>query len=592
MQMRDSEVVASVVAGDPAGLAAAYDRYADHLYQYCRTLLRDPAGAADAVQDAFIIAAGRLSGLDDPARLRAWLYAVARNESLRVPRGEKAASATGETPEASDDGADLSRDAGLVDLRTLLEGAADGLDPGESEVIELQLRQGLETAEVASVLGVSGSSAQAMLSRARGQLEACLAVLLVCRAGRSECDELGAILARWDGCLTVPLRRRVHRHIERCATCSARRAVELRPAMLRDLSPALALAAGAAESFQLAAGVPAALKAHTVALATGDEASAVVHRAVVLRRAGAFGRTGFPAPARGMGRTGRAGRRQPAGGMGKALRSSPRGRAAVAAAVMLTVAIATVAFALTPSGQDFTPADGRKQSASASVPASEAASPAVRLSGPAHATAAQVAVPAAPVPATATTHATIAQVPAAVSLSPSAPDSAATTPGASPAPSPIPSPRSSPPPAGALVVAPSGGMLLVRSDGTPIFLLATGGTVDWSASVLDDPGAVIGLSVSSGTLTATAGIATVTVTASQFVSCLSSSYPTITINPGGTQFYVCTGWTRPFGHGGHGHRHRRADPASPAGPASPARPAVLSWPMTPGPGDVRPVRQR
>jgi DNA-directed RNA polymerase specialized sigma24 family protein len=40
--MRDSEVVAAIVAGDPAGLAEAYDRYAAPLYNYCRTLLREP----------------------------------------------------------------------------------------------------------------------------------------------------------------------------------------------------------------------------------------------------------------------------------------------------------------------------------------------------------------------------------------------------------------------------------------------------------------------------------------------------------------------------------------------------------------------
>ena len=87
--MHDSEVVASIAAGDPRGLAVAYDRYADPLYKYCRTLLRDPADAADAVQDAFVIAASRLDGLRDPGRLRAWLYAVARNEALRILRSKE-----------------------------------------------------------------------------------------------------------------------------------------------------------------------------------------------------------------------------------------------------------------------------------------------------------------------------------------------------------------------------------------------------------------------------------------------------------------------------------------------------------------------
>ncbi len=46
MRMRDSEMVAAIVAGDPDGLAAAYGRYAAALHAYCRTLLTEPADAA------------------------------------------------------------------------------------------------------------------------------------------------------------------------------------------------------------------------------------------------------------------------------------------------------------------------------------------------------------------------------------------------------------------------------------------------------------------------------------------------------------------------------------------------------------------
>ena len=83
-------------------------------------------------------------------------------------------------------------------------------------------------------------------------------MLLVGRAGRGECGELSGMLAGWDGRLTVLLRKRVHPHIGRCATCTGRRAFELRPAMLLDLSAGAAMAA--AESFRLAPGAPAGLK--------------------------------------------------------------------------------------------------------------------------------------------------------------------------------------------------------------------------------------------------------------------------------------------------------------------------------------------
>ena len=74
--MGDVEVVAAIAAGDPAGLAEAYDRYAAPLYRFCRGMLPEPADAADVVQDTFVIAVPRMSALRDPQRLRAAVEAV------------------------------------------------------------------------------------------------------------------------------------------------------------------------------------------------------------------------------------------------------------------------------------------------------------------------------------------------------------------------------------------------------------------------------------------------------------------------------------------------------------------------------------
>ena len=57
------EVVAAVTAGDPAGIAMAYDSYAAALYGYCHWMLRDSAEAAETLQDTFVIAAATLSDL-------------------------------------------------------------------------------------------------------------------------------------------------------------------------------------------------------------------------------------------------------------------------------------------------------------------------------------------------------------------------------------------------------------------------------------------------------------------------------------------------------------------------------------------------
>ncbi len=169
--MEDPEVVAAIVAGDPAGLAAAYDRYAVPLYSYCCSMLREPADAADAVQDTFLIAAAKLRGLRDPGKLRPWLYAVARNESLRRLRAVRSTTGLEEADDVASQSGSLGRQAERAELHKLVRQAIDGLNPGDRDVIELNLGHELEGDELADALGVSRNHAHALLSRARNQLE-------------------------------------------------------------------------------------------------------------------------------------------------------------------------------------------------------------------------------------------------------------------------------------------------------------------------------------------------------------------------------------------------------------------------------------
>jgi RNA polymerase sigma factor (sigma-70 family) len=303
--MRDSEVVASIVAGEPEGLAVAYDRYAGDLYGYCRSLLQEPDDAADAVQDTFVIAASKLGGLREPDRLRAWLFSVARNECLHRLKSRRSAAPLQDAPEQADENADVGGAAERAEAIALVRAAADGLNDGERDVIQ-QLWHGLEVPEVAAVLGVSRNHAYALFSRAREQLEASVAVLLVGRAGRRDCAALDSLLGDWDGRLTARLRRRVGRHIDQCGTCSDRRRRELTPAMLYGVTPGAVIGLAAARQ------TPAAAAAHI-----GGPLAGV--RDAVLRLAGnatphaaslrigswhasgrsmhSFGANGFPKPA-------------------------------------------------------------------------------------------------------------------------------------------------------------------------------------------------------------------------------------------------------------------------------------------------------
>ncbi len=278
--MHDREIVAAIVAGEPVGLAAAYDRYAQALYAYCQALLTEPADAADAVQDTFIVASSKVSGLREPDRLRPWLYAVARNECHRRLRARASSAPLDEAAEATGAAQDPVTNAAQAELRALVRAALSGLNPGEREIIELNLSHEIDGNDLADTLGVPRNQAHALASRARSQFGTSLGVLLVARSGREHCPELAAMLDGWDGELTALIRKRVNRHIERCEVCGERRRRELSPAMLLGLVPVALL--------------PVSLREQVGQLLADVTPGSVAYRGSVARRAEPFAHSGFP----------------------------------------------------------------------------------------------------------------------------------------------------------------------------------------------------------------------------------------------------------------------------------------------------------
>jgi RNA polymerase sigma factor (sigma-70 family) len=280
--MEDPEVVAAIVAGDPAGLAEAYDRYAMPLYSYCRSMLREPADAADAAQDTFLVATAKLRDLRDPGKLRSWLYAVARNECLRRLRAGSALSALEEAADMPTQTAEPGTGTERAELQELVRAAIDGLNPGERDVIELSLVHELDGDELADALGVSRNHAHARLSRARGQLERSLGALIVARTGRQSCPMLEGMLTGWDGQMTVLVRKRISRHIDQCDVCGERKRRELTPALFAGVAPLVAL-------------VPA-FREQVLRVLADRSPAGLAHRLTVANRAGPFGPNGFPKP--------------------------------------------------------------------------------------------------------------------------------------------------------------------------------------------------------------------------------------------------------------------------------------------------------
>ena len=275
--MHDREIVAAIVAGDATGLGAAFGQYAQALYAYCRSQLTEPADAADAVHDTFVIASSKLAGLREPDRLRAWLFAVTRNECHGRQSADGSVAPRHEAAETTDNVGDA--DAEQAELRAVVHAAHAALYPGEREIVELNLRHGLDGADLADVLGMPRKQAAALAWRVQSKFDTSLGVLLVNRPGPEDCPDLAAMLDGWNGELTARLRTRVKLHVQRCEACARKRG-ELTPVMLLNLLPVTILPAGLRQQFFRLVGD------------VSPDAAAL--RARVAQRAEPFGAGGFP----------------------------------------------------------------------------------------------------------------------------------------------------------------------------------------------------------------------------------------------------------------------------------------------------------
>ena len=215
----DAELAIAAAGGDRDALAAIYDRYADTLYELCRVILRDGHEAADALQDTFVIATTRLSGLRDPERLKSWLCAIARREAIR--RSSKRARMRPSHDELLDVPVVDDAAGGLIanDAAALVWEAAESLTERERALLVLNVRQGLDGADLADAAGLDGPQASVVLSRAKSQLAVAVRCTLLIRHGRADCSALNAIVPHAHHALDGLTRKRVARHALACTTC-------------------------------------------------------------------------------------------------------------------------------------------------------------------------------------------------------------------------------------------------------------------------------------------------------------------------------------------------------------------------------------
>jgi len=159
------------VRAEEATLAALVSQYAGTLYRVAFSVLRNPADAEDAVQEAFLRVLRHRDSLGEVRDQRVWLIRIVWNIVLDRKRRAKTRPETDDVSKLArvlpSGGLTAEQIASAAQHHAHVLACVDQLPAKERQVIMLSAFEELTSVEIASVLNITESSVRSRLFRAR-----------------------------------------------------------------------------------------------------------------------------------------------------------------------------------------------------------------------------------------------------------------------------------------------------------------------------------------------------------------------------------------------------------------------------------------
>lgn len=160
--------------GDTKALEDIYKLYSKAMYNISLRIVREPADAEDAMQDAFIKAFQKLDTFIDNSSFSAWLKRIVINTSLDLLRKKSRGPLLSDevlTNHVADDPRQEAENWDEVEVTYgRVKQAIENLPEGYRLVVNLYLIDGLDHSEIGELLGISESTSRSQLARAKKRL--------------------------------------------------------------------------------------------------------------------------------------------------------------------------------------------------------------------------------------------------------------------------------------------------------------------------------------------------------------------------------------------------------------------------------------
>lgn len=158
-----TEWVQAALGGDIDSFGRLCERYYSAQVAVAYSVLGDHQLAEDAAQEAFARALVNLRKLKDPDKFGSWLAQICRNVAIDMARTRLREGSNGDGTPPGDDGGDEAT------LRTVRQ-AIDKLPTAMKEVVILRYYDHCSYEQIADVLGLSRTTVNGRLTRAKRKL--------------------------------------------------------------------------------------------------------------------------------------------------------------------------------------------------------------------------------------------------------------------------------------------------------------------------------------------------------------------------------------------------------------------------------------
>ena len=176
----EHELVAAAKSGDVTAFEELVSRYERKIFRLTMNITRNREDAEDAMQDAFLKSYSHLKTFQGDSRFYTWLVRIAANEALMRLRKRRPNQFSLDEPmegeedlmprELQDWGPGPEQRFAQTEMREILSGVIEELEPDYRIVFVLRDIEELSTEETAASLGISIAAVKSRLLRARLKL--------------------------------------------------------------------------------------------------------------------------------------------------------------------------------------------------------------------------------------------------------------------------------------------------------------------------------------------------------------------------------------------------------------------------------------